>query len=424
MRRLVSQVRSFDRPMHLLLLNQFGINLGFYMLMPYLANHLSIHLLLASWLVGLILGVRNLSQQGMFAVGGALADRFGDKPLILAGCALRTVGFALLGLVDSVPVLIVGAAATGLAGALFNPAVRAYVAAEAGDRRVEAFALFNVFYQAGILVGPVVGLALTTLDFRLTCLVAAAVFAFLTVLQARALPVRGRPATADRGVLGDLLRSWRQVTTNRAFMLFTGAMAGSYVLSFQVYLALPLAIEAAAGTEKTRTVAVAIMFAVSGLLSVLGQLKVTEWCRRRWSQHDALLRGVALMGAAFLPMAVAGLGPDPVVVVAAVLSGALIAVATMVAYPFEMATVVALAGGGRIATHYGVYHTVSGITIALGNLLAGAALDLAHEVRLPAVPWLAFAALGTGCALMIHQLRRRGLLDPAPPGQPAVPSTV
>ena len=65
----------------------------------------------------------------MFLVGGTLADRLGYKPLIVAGCVLRTVGFATLGLVDSLPALLAASAATGLAGALFNPAVRAYLAA-------------------------------------------------------------------------------------------------------------------------------------------------------------------------------------------------------------------------------------------------------------------------------------------------------
>lgn len=74
--------------------------------------------------------------------------------MIVAGCVLRTLGFATLGLVDSLPALLAASAATGLAGALFNPAVRAYLAADAGERRVEAFALFNVFHQAGIRLGP------------------------------------------------------------------------------------------------------------------------------------------------------------------------------------------------------------------------------------------------------------------------------
>ncbi len=425
MRDVLGQFGSFGRPVRLLLINQFGINLGFYMLMPYLANYLSAQLLLAGWIVGLVLGVRNFSQQGMFAVGGSLADRFGYKPLIVAGCTLRTVGFALLGLVDSVAVLVIAAAATGLAGALFNPAVRAYLAEDAGERRVEAFAMFNVFYQAGILVGPLVGLVLTAADFRLTCLVAAAVFAILTVAQARALPARGgrRGEPGGVGLLSEMLSSWRQVLHNRPFMLFTVAMAGSYVLSFQVYLTLPLTIEANAPSPAVEKLAVAAMFAASGLLAVLAQIRVTAWCRRRWSPHRSLTWGVALLGTAFLPVAAASTGPPMLVVASAVLAGAIIAVATMVAYPFEMDMVVTLAGAGRIATHYGVYSTVSGVAVAIGNMLAGGAVDWARSTQMPIVLWLALAALGVACGTAILWLGRRGLLGPAIPTKQATTVT-
>ncbi|WP_280503419.1 MFS transporter, partial [Nocardia farcinica] len=136
------------------MINQFGINLGFYMLMPYLAGYLAGPLGLAAWAVGLVLGVRNFSQQGMFLIGGTLADRLGYKPLIVAGCLLRTGGFALLVFATSLPGLLVASVATGFAGALFNPAVRAYLAADTGERRVEAFAVFNIIYKAGIQAGP------------------------------------------------------------------------------------------------------------------------------------------------------------------------------------------------------------------------------------------------------------------------------
>jgi hypothetical protein len=55
---------SFGRPARMLFVNQAGINIGFFMLMPYLADHLSNGMGLAVWLVGLILGLRNFSQQG------------------------------------------------------------------------------------------------------------------------------------------------------------------------------------------------------------------------------------------------------------------------------------------------------------------------------------------------------------------------
>ena len=50
----------------LLVINQFGINVGFYMLMPFLAAYMSGNLGYGAAVVGLVLGVRNLSQQGMF----------------------------------------------------------------------------------------------------------------------------------------------------------------------------------------------------------------------------------------------------------------------------------------------------------------------------------------------------------------------
>ncbi|VBA37485.1 hypothetical protein LAUMK13_01657 [Mycobacterium innocens] len=34
----LAQFRSFDGPSRMLMINQFGINIGFYMLMPYLAD--------------------------------------------------------------------------------------------------------------------------------------------------------------------------------------------------------------------------------------------------------------------------------------------------------------------------------------------------------------------------------------------------
>lgn len=409
MTQVWARARTFEPAVQLLFVNQFSINLGFYMLMPYLAAHLSGQLGLAAWAVGLVLGVRNLSQQGMFLVGGALADRLGYKPMIVAGCALRTGGFAALAFAQTLPVLIAASAATGLAGALFNPAVRAYVAAEAGtpERRVEAFALFNVFYQTGILLGPLVGLALTGVDFKLTCAVAAVLFALLSVVQVLRLPVR-KGDTAGDGSAGPARGQWRAVFGNRPFWLFSLAMTGSYVLSFQVYLALPLEAERLLGGGTATTVATSALFVVSGLVALVGQLRITDWCKRTWTREQCLVAGLALMGAAFLPPALGG--PGYAGVTALLLCAAALAAANAVLYPFEMDTVVSLAGERWVATHYGLYNTVCGVGITAGNLAMGALLDVADDRGLPAVPWLALAALGVGCALALRSLGRSGRL--------------
>ncbi|MFD7979194.1 MFS transporter [Streptomyces sp. NPDC059071] len=401
--------RSFEPAVRLLFLNQLTINLGFYMLMPYLAAHLADGLGMAAWAVGLVLGVRNLSQQGMFLVGGALADRLGFKPLIVAGCALRTAGFGALAFAQSLPMLIAASLATGLAGALFNPAVRAYLAAEAGEeRRVEAFALFNTYYQAGILLGPLIGVALTGVSFRLTCVVAALLFAALTLVQLRHLPVRhkGGAAGAAGGPGGQARGQFRTVLAHRVFWLFSLAMTGSYVLSFQVYLALPLA---AGGTAATTA-----LFAVSALVALAGQLRITAWCKARLSRERCLVLGLALMGAAFLVPAALGRSLPALLLCAAVL-----AVANAVLYPFEMDTVVALSEGRWVATHYGLYNTVCGVGITLGNLGTGALLDVTGW---SAAPWLVLCAVGLGCAAAMAALARGGRLAVRQPAEEESPS--
>ncbi len=415
--RTMAQFRSFDRPVQLLVINQFGINVGFYMLIPYLAGYLAGDLGLAVWVVGLVLGVRNFSQQGMFLIGGTLADRLGYKPLIVAGFVLRTAGFGLLGLVDSVPALIAATAAIGFAGALFNPAVRAYLAHDAGERRVEAFALFNIFYQTGILLGPLLGLALTGIDFRLTCAVAAGVFAVLSIAQLRALPQRRGFDTTDGGA-NSVLTQWRSVLGNRSFMLFSIAMIGSYVLAFQVYLALPLEVRRLAGSGVAGTVGVAALFAVSGLLTIAGQTRITAWCRNRWGPGRCLVVGLGLMAAAFLPplataTATAGTTTPLTAVLLAplVCSAALLALGTIVVFPFEMDTIVTLSDNRLVATHYGLYNTVCGIGIMLGNLLTGTALDLGRAAGLPALPWLTLAGIGLLCAAGVSRLDRAGRLQ-------------
>ncbi|MEU0880438.1 MFS transporter [Lentzea sp. NPDC005914] len=406
------QFRSFDRPVQLLLLNQFTINVGFYMLMPYLALHLSGQLALAGWAVGLVLGVRNFSQQGMFLIGGTLADRLGYKPLIVAGCALRTAGFALLGFVDNLPALVIASAATGFAGALFNPAVRAYVAHDAGPRRVEAFALFNVFYQTGILVGPIIGLVLTGVTFTLTCLVAAVVFAVLTVLQIRSLPTRTPSREAARS---SVLQDWRGVLANRRFVLFSLVMTGSYVLSFQVYLALPLEARRLAGPGVEGTALVAGLFAVSGVLAIAGQLRITAWFREKWGRDRSLVAGLVLLGAAFVPPALTSgtsSGTGLLAYVPLVLSAAVLALGTIVVFPFEMDTIVTLSGDRLVATHYGLYNTIVGVGIMVGNLLTGTVLDLARSAGVSALPWLGLAAIGALCAWGLRALNTAHQIEP------------
>ncbi|MFE2327880.1 MFS transporter [Streptomyces sp. NPDC059385] len=412
--RTLAAVRGFPPAVRLLLVNQFGVNTGFYLLVPYLAGHLTDDLGMSAAAVGLVLGLRNLSQQGLFLIGGSAADRLGARGVIITGCGLRTLGFSLFALGDALPVLIAASLLSGLAGALFNPAVRTYVAQEAGDRKAEAFALFNVFATAGALTGPLLGGLLLLGGFRAAALTAAAVFALLTVAQAAVLPARAVPRPAG-SVLGD----WREVAGNRRFVAFALAMVGMYGMESQLYLLLPHAARQATG----RSGAVGLVFVVGTLAGLTVQLRLTRGLAARGGRRGRWIgAGLALGGLGFVPpMAVAGAAGTDVARLLPVLAGVLLLyLGLMTAQPFVMELVPAFGRAELTGTLYGLFHAVSGVAAAVTGAAVGWAMDSATSGGPAWLPYACCTALGLTSAAAVTLLHRRRSL-PDPPAVPAAP---
>ncbi|MGW7515008.1 MFS transporter [Streptomyces sp. NPDC054796] len=420
------EMREFPLAIRLLLVNQLGVNTGFYLLIPYLATHLGEDLGMSAAVVGIVLGVRNLSQQGLFIIGGSAADRLGARRVIIAGCALRTVGFGLFALGDGLGVLLAASVLSGFAGALFNPAVRAYLAQEAGERKAEAFALFNVFATTGALVGPLLGSALLLVDFRASALTAAALFGLLTVAQAMVLPAREVPP-ARGSVLGD----WREVLANRAFLAFALAMVGMFTMENQLYLLLPDGARAATGWAG----AAGLVFLVGTLANLGLQMRLTRILKRRGGRGIWISAGVGLMGLAFVPpLLVAGQdrahtgGGTGQVLLALlpVLCGALLLyLGVMIAQPFVMELIPDFGRAELTGTYFGVFYVVSGIAAAGGNALVGWAMDAGAARGAAWLPWVCCLCFGLLSAAGVCWLRRlRALPVRATPAAAHAPASV
>ncbi|MFH9890295.1 MFS transporter [Streptomyces luteogriseus] len=399
------EIRRFPLAVRLLLVNQLGVNTGFYLLIPYLATHLTENLGLSAAVVGVVLGVRNLSQQGLFIIGGSASDRLGARGVIIAGCALRTLGFALFALGDGLAVLLAASVLSGVAGALFNPAVRAYLATEAGERRAEAFALFNVFATTGALIGPLLGSVLLLVDFRTSALTAAGIFAVLTVAQALVLPAR-RAEPSGGGLIGD----WREVLGNRAFLAFALAMVGMFTLENQLYLLLPDGARDATGWDG----AAGLVFLVGTVANLALQLRITRSLKARGSRGRWIVVGLTVMGLAFLPPALLpGLVP--------VLAGALLlSTGIMIAQPFVMELIPGFGRPALTGTYFGIFYVVSGVAAAVGNAAVGWAMDTGEQDA-AWLPWAGCALLGIASALGVARLHRRGALPAGTAPQAAAP---
>jgi MFS family permease len=388
--------RSFPLSVRLLLANQLVGNTGFYMLMPFLAGYLLTDVGLSAAVVGTVLGVRNLSQQGMYLVGGTIADRVGARGVIVVGAAIRAVGFALFAMGGSLPIVLAAAVLTGFAGALFVPAVRAYISRDSAERAASAFALSNIFGNIGSALGPLVGTLLVTLGFRLTAAMSAAVLLALTLAQLTFLPAR--PVQhAGHGVLQDM----RNLFSHKEFWGFATALAGMTALELQIYLILTLQARRVAGPHAAA--AVAALFLVDTAVILLLQVRITQRLTHG-KRGPAMAAGMAVMGAAFvIPLLAAPYidsGGGDVLAMAARLVPVLLAVVVltvgrMIVQPFAN-ELIATYGGERLAgTYFGAYYLIAGLlSVGLASAV-GTAVDRAGG---PLAWWPAALCAGTGFA--------------------------
>ncbi|MEV4875916.1 MFS transporter [Streptomyces cyaneofuscatus] len=420
--------------LRLLTTTQFAFNTGFFAVLPYLAAHLGSGLSMAGWLVGLVLGLRTFSQQGLFVVGGALTDRYGPRPVVLAGCALRIAGFGWLAYAGSPATVIAAVLLIGFAAALFSPAVESETAREAvrheqatGTPRAQVLALFSAAGQAGAFLGPLLGSLLLLLGggFRAACLAGALVFVAVLVGHARLMPGRkdarddavprngerddaitrngerddaiirngvrdgAVTRTAQRATTSSAASSWRAVFTNRPFLVLCLAYSTYLVAYNQLYLSLPAEVERATGSQA----ALGWLFALSSLLVVTLQLPLTRRSAHRLTPRTALVTGLTVVAAGFAavpltPGGPGGLLPGAVLVV-------LLTLGQMLLVPAARGIVPDLVDDRRLGLATGALSSVSGLAVLGGSAATGAFLGapaLVLWTALAAVP-LAGAAL-------------------------------
>lgn len=374
-----------------LLGTQLLFNVGFFAVVPFLALVLADDFGLTAAAIGLILGVRTFAQQGMFLVGGVLADRFGARRTILAGCAVRVLGFATLALSLLAPtphlaLFIGGTVLTGLGGALFSPGVNILVA-DAEQRRAPAsarsraslFAWLSVAGEFGAVLGPLLGAALLGWGFVVVALAGAALFVLIAVFLALALP-RRTPAATERGIHG---RWWS--LRDRRFVAFSALHAADLLAFNQLYLALPLQLARADAGPGV----VAAVFAWVSALTLVLQLPVSRWCHRVGAAR-ALRAGYGLSSAGFVVVAASVVVPLDASgrVVAVFVAAGLVVVGHLTTNPTAQGLVPRFAAMLPTGSFFGLLSTCGGVAVLIGNVAVGALLGW---TAVPAAAWLLLA---------------------------------
>ncbi|WP_123958998.1 MFS transporter [Corynebacterium pseudopelargi] len=373
----------------LLLWTQFAFNVGFYLVVPFLAIYMADTLGIAGATIGVILGLRTFSQQGLFVLGGILSDRFGLKPVLLSGIAIRVLGFLIAAKAQSVMGLGLGVVLIGVAAALFSPAVEARLggltAKERGGKSTQdVFAANATFLHAGSLIGPAFGALLIPLGFEVVCLVAAGIFVLLFFCHLR-WTTQPKPQLAPETIVDtSSLSGLGTALRHRAFMVFALLVCATQVSYHLQYIALPAWLQHADLNQSL----VGWLFAGVSIYVVAGQMRFSAWSESRGA---ALMLPLAMLiqACAWAAMAVFALAGAhsiwPLVAFLVVLHAGQMLIAPMV-----RSIVVMLAPTRLLGTYYGLLNTLGGIAVLASTSFYGKLID----VSFPSA-WL-FAAILLG----------------------------
>jgi DHA1 family tetracycline resistance protein-like MFS transporter len=164
--------------------------LGFGIVLP-LLPHYGLSLGVGGAAIGALFAAYSLAQFLLAPVWGALADRFGRRPVILASLGWAVAAyllFALAGSLESYGVLLVSRLLAGLSAAVVGVSQAYLVDRTPEGERARGLGLLGAAFGMGFVVGPAAGALLSRWGFAVPGLAAAALSAAAFAVAWRALP--------------------------------------------------------------------------------------------------------------------------------------------------------------------------------------------------------------------------------------------
>lgn len=386
-----------------LLANYFLMWTGFVMVVPLIAVHYVDRLGWAAAAIGLILAIRQFTQQGLGVFTGMWADRVGVKWLICGGVLLRALGFGLMAWAGSFPLLLLSALLAALGGAFFESPGRAAAAALAEpEERPRYFALQGAAGSIGTALGPLAGTFLLRFSFQWVALASASFYVIAFFLVAIWLP---SPKVVRRD--DKLAAGVQAALRDRVFVIFTALGAGLWFMWVQFSVAIPLRATAISGTADV----VGWIYMLNAAMSIALQVPLVSLLSRWVAPIPMLALGQLIMAVGLGGVALAG---NTTMLLGCM---TLYIIGQLLGMPSQQTATADLSDPTKMGSYFGVGMLALAVGGGLGNYAGGALYDLGQSLDWPALPWLVFCVVGliTGSGLLwLERARRAPVTVPAP----------
>lgn len=409
------QPPSSIRQIWVLMATAFVDMIGFLMVLPLLPFYTE-RLGGSPATVGALVSAFAFAQLAVSPLWGRASDRYGRKPMILAGLLCSAVAYVVFAYADSLWLLFVSRLVQGAGGGTTG-VVQAYVADTfRPDERAKALGWLTAATSAGVMIGPLLGSASTYFGEHAPGFVAAGLCLLNLASAWTWLPesrpkapkaIVGAPAPpAPRSIRGTMLEVVRHPLAPTSALIWIYAMGMMAFMAMNGILALYLG-RVFGVTEKN----IGWFFTYVGGISLVMRAVLLGPAVKRFGEVGVTRLGALCLVAGF---AVLPFAPSLAWLALAVL---FIPVGTALLFPATTALISKFAPRAETGQVMGVQQTFGGIARMAGPLWAGAVFQ-GIGIRYPF--WIS-AALMLGVSFLTRQLTDdKKAAAVAPPAVPEV----
>ena len=186
---LKTQFIAFPRTFRILVAATFIDRLGGGLIFPFLALYVAQRFNVGMTQIGLLFGTWSISSLIGSTIGGALADRFGRKFILIFGLLFSAGSALIMGFVNEFRIFYLVAIFVGIFSDIGHPAQQAMVAdLLKGNQRAEGFSLLRVVANLAVTIGPAIGGLLAGVSYLLLFILDACASVITAMIVFKTIP--------------------------------------------------------------------------------------------------------------------------------------------------------------------------------------------------------------------------------------------
>ncbi|NLD99480.1 MAG: multidrug efflux MFS transporter [Fibrobacter sp.] len=297
-------MQNRNNELYILAVAQCFTSMGFSIIFPFLPLYIgelnTITNLNKATLSGLVFSAQAVSMMMISPFWGAIADRYGKKPMVIRAMTGGAITIFMMGFVHTAEVLIALRILQGLLSGVVSATSALAVSISSEENKGYSLGLLQTGIGMGVSLGPLLGGVLAdTFGFRSTFVITS-VLLFLSGMTVLFFVKEEVVTPGKMSVHNRFIKQWKAIILNRKLSAAFGLRFINSIASTILLPVIPLFIETIIQKKEKTGTMTGLVLGSTSVASIIGSLILTRIGDKK-GHHHLVLTGSILAAFFFIP---------------------------------------------------------------------------------------------------------------------------